>query len=117
MSRVTNFHVSAENPEELMSFYREMFGWEFEQTNNPRPTWFIKTGEEDEPGIDGMLHTRERDSAVVNTIETKDMSAAVAAIERLGGHVLDRRTIPGAGELVLFADPEQNVFQLRQPPT
>jgi predicted enzyme related to lactoylglutathione lyase len=116
MARVVAFHISGRNPESLIPFYRSTLGWEFKKAENPRPTWFITTGAEDKSGIDGMLHTRERDNRVVNTIETEAIDSVVASIEAAGGRLIDRRSIPQAGELALFEDPEGNMFQLRQPP-
>lgn len=116
MAKVTMFHLSGTEPESLIPFYREVFGWKFTRRNAPRPTWQISAGPEDEPGVDGMLHTREHDSAVVNTINVTDLNSVVDSIESHGGRIIDRMTISEAGELALFEDPEHNVFQLRQPP-
>ena len=116
MARVTMFHLSGTKPESLIPFYREVFGWEFTPSHAPQPTWHISAGARDEPGIDGMLHTREHDSAVVNTINVTDLNSVVESIESRGGRIIDRRTIPEAGELALFENPRHNVFQLRQPP-
>ena len=115
MARVTHFHVSAESPEKLIPFYRKLFGWQFEKTPAPSPTWMINTGEEGQPGIDGFLHTRSMDSRVVNTIEVQDIDGLISRIESAGGRILQRTEIPQAGKLALFEDPEQNLFQLRQP--
>ena len=116
MARVTMFHFSASEPEVLARFYVEVFGWEFKRTKATNPTWQVVCGSQDEPGIDGMLHTRERDSRVVNTIEVTDVESMLESIVSKGGRVIDRRTIPLAGEIALFEDPENNVFQVRQPP-
>ncbi len=116
MARVRMFHFSAAKPEKLTEFYAEVFGWDFSRMDAPNPTWYASAGPPNEPGIDGMLHTRERDNAVVNTIEVLDIESIIQSVESHGGKIIDRRTIPGAGELALFSDPEQNVFQLRQPP-
>ena len=110
------FHLSGEQPAKLIPFYKDVFGWQFAETEAPNPTWHIVTGNPGDPGVNGMLHTRERDSAVVNTIEVDDISDVIASIETRGGRILDRRTIPMAGEIALFEDPAHNVFQLRQPP-
>lgn len=110
------FHFSAGKPEALSKFYYEVFGWEFKRTEAPNPTWYVVSGPPEEPGIDGMLHTRERDRAVVNTIEVTDIEYLLESIVSKGGRVVDRRTIPSAGEIAIFEDPEGNVFQLRQPP-
>ena len=116
MARVTTFHFSGSDPESLSEFYGTIFGWKFKRTPATNPTWFVSTGLPDESGIDGMLHTRERDNAVVNTIEVSNINLVIKSVETAGGTILDRRTIPGAGQIALFADPEQNVFQLREPP-
>jgi predicted enzyme related to lactoylglutathione lyase len=50
-------------------------------------------------------------------VETEERREYLERETRRGGTVLDRRTIPFAGELALFTDPEGNVLQLRQPPT
>lgn len=116
MARVTMFHFSGSDPKALAEFYRTVFGWKFADANAPRPTWHVATGDPGEPGIDGMLHTRERDSAVVNTIDVSDIDSVIQAVEANGGRILDRRTIPGAGTIAIFEDPQQNQFQLREPP-
>jgi predicted enzyme related to lactoylglutathione lyase len=110
------FHFSAKQPEVLARFYYEVFGWSFERTEAPNPTWHVMSGSPDEPGIDGMLHTRERDNSVVNTIEVSDIESVLDSIVLRGGRVIDKRAIPSAGQIALFEDPEGNVFQLRQPP-
>jgi hypothetical protein len=113
MPRVTHFHISGEDPQKLIQFYRNLFGWHFENTPAPSPTWTINTGEDD-PGIDGILHTRSKDNRVVNTIDVDDIESIVARIESTGGRILERIEIPQVGKLALFEDPENNLFQLRQ---
>lgn len=71
MARVTVSYLSAENRGSW--FCDEAFGWKFERTNAPNPTWNLMSGSSDEPGIDGMLITGARDKSVVNTIEVSDI--------------------------------------------
>ena len=108
MSRVTHFHISGNAPAALIGFYRDIFGWEFEKAQSPRPTWHIKTGDGRAAGIDGLLHTRETDSRLVNTIEVDDIDDIVSRIESYGGTIIQLLEIPEAGKLALFEDPEQN---------
>jgi uncharacterized protein len=115
MPRVTHFHISGTIPESLIPFYESLFEWRFERTPTPSPTWLIMTDHGEKPGIDGVLHTRTRDNRVVNTIEVDDIEIFVSRIESAGGRILERNEIPQVGTLVLFEDPEQNLFQLRQP--
>ena len=38
-----------------MKFYKEVFGWEFNKWNGPQDYWLVKTGEDNQPGINGGL--------------------------------------------------------------
>jgi len=58
MPRPVHFEIQAEQPERAIKFYRELFGWEFNQWEG-QPYWLIKTGEKGTPGIDGGLLPRQ----------------------------------------------------------
>ena len=116
MPKVTMFHISAEAPDRLMAFYKNILGWDFQETPGPSKTWFITAGDEKEPGIDGMLHLRSRDSRVVDTIEVSNIDKMVRQISALGGRVVETASIPEPRKLALFEDPEGNLFQLREGP-
>ena len=115
MPRVTHFHISGTVPESLIPFYELLFEWRLERTPTASPTWLIMTDHGEKPVIDGIRHTRSRDNRVVNTIEVDDIETFVSRIESAGGRILERNKIPQVGTFVLFEDPEQNLFQLRQP--
>lgn len=114
MPKVTMFHISADAPEKLMPFYKSVLGWEFQETPGPSETWFITAGAKEEPGIDGMLHLRVQDSRVVDTIEVRNIKETLHQIKALGGRVIQEVSIPEAGDLALFEDPQGNLFQLRE---
>ena len=40
---------------EQIHFYEKIFGWKISKWEGQRDYWFIKTGDESEPGIDGSL--------------------------------------------------------------
>ena len=45
MPRVIHFEIVANNPKRAIEFYKEVFGWEFNQWNGPQEYWLVKTGE------------------------------------------------------------------------
>lgn len=47
MNRVVHFDILAEKPEQLIKFYRKVFGWTFEKWDGPMDYWMIMTGEGD----------------------------------------------------------------------
>ena len=59
MSRVVHFEIPADDPERAINFYEKVFGWRFEKWEGPIEYWLVKTGPEDQPGIDGGLTRRE----------------------------------------------------------
>ena len=119
MSRVVHFDVEADDPERAMTFYRTVFGWEFEQWDGPIDYWLVSTGPSAEPGIDGGLARREgpapdEDAPTATytcTIDVADVEATVDAVRDAGGHVAsDVDTIPGVGRLAYCVDTEGNRF-------
>ena len=55
MSRVAHFEIHVDDPARAISFYENVFGWQFSKWDGPQDYWLIKTGEADERGIDGGL--------------------------------------------------------------
>ena len=44
MPRVVYFDISADDIEQAIKFYKEVFGWKIEKWNGPFDYWLIKTG-------------------------------------------------------------------------
>ncbi|HLT46946.1 MAG TPA: hypothetical protein VK002_06930, partial [Rubricoccaceae bacterium] len=59
MPRVIHFEIHANDPERAIRFYGESFGWSFRKYDGPMPYWLVRTGPEDQPGIDGGLLQRQ----------------------------------------------------------
>jgi len=112
MLRVTHFELPADDPDGLVEFYQEVFGWTIRKWDGPMDYWLITTGSADEPGIDGGIARRSRgDSGVINSIDVPSVDEYVAKIEGVGGSVVARkRAIPGVGYLAYCKDPDGNVF-------
>jgi len=116
MPRIIHFDISADDPERAIRFYREVFGWQIEKWNGPFDYWLIKTGDPDEPGIDGGLARREQPSdAITNIIGVTSVEEVVTRIVASGGRVVQpKRVIPGVGYLATCQDTEGNVFAVMQ---
>jgi len=110
-NRVTYFEIASERPEADMKFYREAFGWEF-RPSGENHSWVIKTGDRDDPGIDGKL-TQKNDTLqqLVNTITVPDIAEAIRRIDQAGGNmVLPKKAVPHVGWVAFFLDPDGNMF-------
>ena len=116
MSRVTHFEIPADNPERAIKFYKKTFGWKIEKWDGPIEYWVIKTGAEDDPGIDGGLARREDpDTTIENTIDVKDLDQSIKDVEANGGTLIrPKMAIPGVGWMAYFMDTEGNIFGMME---
>ena len=116
MNRVIHFEIGVESPERAVKFYEEVFGWEIAKWDGPQSYWLIKTGADDEPGIDGGI-MRHQDALprVVNTIAVSSIDEFSTKVTQSGGEVvLAKMTIPGVGYQAYCRDTEGNVFGIHQ---
>jgi predicted enzyme related to lactoylglutathione lyase len=95
MPRPVHFEIQADNPERAMKFYRELFGWEFNQWES-QPYWLIKTGEKGTPGIDGGLMPRKGPvptamQSVNAFVCTTDVASCDETAKRVTGSVVRSR--------------------------
>ena len=58
MPRVMHFEINAPDPDGLMDFYKDAFGWEIAKWEAPEDYWLLTTGEDGQPGI------KQRDDAL-----------------------------------------------------
>jgi hypothetical protein len=116
MPRVIHFDISADDPERALRFYRDVFGWKAEKWKGPFDYWLIKTGEPDQPGIDGGLAKRDQPwESITNIIDVTSVDEIAARIVANGGLIIQpRHAIPGVGYLVACKDTEGNVFGVMQ---
>jgi predicted enzyme related to lactoylglutathione lyase len=107
--RIVHFELPADEPEELVKFYRELFGWQIQKLPIPDfEYWLCKTG--DGPGIDGAITRRLLpQQAIINYVSVEDIEPHVEKAKALGGKVLVPRTaVPGAGWYCVALDPQGN---------
>jgi predicted enzyme related to lactoylglutathione lyase len=121
MSRVVHFEIHAGDPERAVEFYREIFGWEFSKWEGPQDYWLIKTGPDDEPGIDGGLLRRQGEIdgqaviAYVCTVDVPSVDDVLQKVTRIGGQVaVPKMAVPGIGWLAYCKDTEGNLFGAMQ---
>jgi predicted enzyme related to lactoylglutathione lyase len=118
--RIVHFNLPVDDPERATTFYEKVFGWTFHKVDSPTPFWFVKTGPDDEPGINGTLYARVngQPAGLCNVVDVQSVETAVASIEEAGGTVAVRKMpIPGIGWIAVATDTEANVFSLLQPDT
>lgn len=125
-NRVGHFEIHATDPEKLIEFYTEIFGWEIKKWEGGQyEYWTVMTGGRDEPGgINGGLLRRpcpppkegEGSNAYVCTIIVEDYDAIAKKILVHGGKVaLPKMALVGMAWQGYFLDPDGNTFGLHQP--
>jgi predicted enzyme related to lactoylglutathione lyase len=116
MPRVVHFEIPADNPEKLVEFYSEVFGWTIQKWNGPVEYWLVMTGPQDQPGIDGGIGRRtDGMSVTTNTLEVASVDEYAAKVTEAGGSVVrPKMAIPGVGYLAYCKDPDGNVFGIMQ---
>jgi predicted enzyme related to lactoylglutathione lyase len=116
MPRVQHFEISANDPEKVASFYKEIFGWKVTKWEGPVEYWLVETGEAEEPGIDGGIsRPNEVLSGTVNTIGVNDIEAYLEKVIQYGGKVVvEKHVIPGVGYNAYCQDIEGTIFGVHQ---
>jgi len=122
MPRVIHFEIHADNPERAIAFYRQTLDWTFDKWEGPMPYWLVKTGPENEPGINGGLLPRrcplDAGEAVIAYVCTVGVSSvdeySAKAIAAGGQVVVPKMAIPSVGWLVYCKDTEGNIFGMMQ---
>ena len=124
MARVVHFEIHAADPDRAVSFYRELFSWEFTRWEGPWDYWLIRTGGSDQPGIDGGLVKRrgpaptegQAVNAFVCTVEVPHLEPVLAKAASLGGGTaVARMPVAGIGWLAYILDPDGNILGIMQP--
>jgi predicted enzyme related to lactoylglutathione lyase len=111
-----HFEINADDPERALRFYERVFGWDFTKWEGPMDYWLIKTGEEDEPGIDGgLMRRQDPNAAVTDTIDVPSVDAYVKKVQENGGEIVQPKTaVPGVGYVAYFKDTEGNPFGIME---
>jgi predicted enzyme related to lactoylglutathione lyase len=121
MARPVHFEIHASNPEKVVKFYVDVFGWKV--THMPQfDYWLIDTGTGD--GINGGLMKRRgpapgAESPVNAFVCSLGIDSVDTYLERslnAGATVaLPKMAIPGVGYQAYIKDPDGNIVGLHQP--
>ena len=113
-SNLASFAIHVDDVDRARRFYEAVFGWVFEPWGPPG-FYLIHTGNEADPGIQGLMHKRmePRTGSGLNGLEATfavdDLDAVLAAVEANGGRItMHKAPIPTVGVLIRFNDPEGN---------
>lgn len=115
MDRVIHFEIPVSDTGKALDFYKKVFGWEFSGYGD-QEYWFAKTGEDNNPGINGAVMKR-RDPAqpVTNNIQVENIDNSIKSIEENGGViVVPKIAIPGMGYSSYFKDTDGNILGIWQ---
>ena len=122
MARVVHFEIHADDPERAIDFYESALGWEFTKWDGPGEYWLIKTGSQNEPGINGGLMRRQGPlsgdevNAFVCTVQVESIEDTASKVEEGGGTVsIPKFSVPGVGWVAYFKDTEGNTFGALEP--
>lgn len=122
MARVVHFEIHADDPERAIDFYESALGWEFTKWDGPGEYWLIKTGSQNEPGINGGLMRRQGPlsgdevNAFVCTVQVESIEDTASKVEESGGTVsIPKFSAPGVGWVAYFKDTEGNTFGALEP--
>jgi hypothetical protein len=112
-----HFEIPANDPEKLIAFYSDLFGWKVEKWPGPVEYWLANTGDNSEPGINGgFLRRRDPAQPCVNTVGVPNIDQTIRQAEAKGGKcVVPKMPVPGVGWLAYCQDPEGNMIGIMQP--
>lgn len=118
MNTIAYFEIQADQPENCIEFYTQIFGWKFSKESMPADYWRIET-----ESIQGGLLRRPAPAptgpagtnAFTNSIIVENFDTTATKIIQSGGLVaLEKFAIPGRCWQGYFIDPEGNTFGIFQ---
>lgn len=123
MYRPVHFEIHATDPQQLITFYTDLFGWTISKWEGG-DYWLIDTGPKEQPGINGGLMARRGPppaedapvSAFAITMGVDNLDTMVEKAVAIGGTIcLAKMPIKGMGWLAYAKDPDGNIFGMMQP--
>jgi len=112
-NRIVHFEIPADEPEALIKFYGEMFGWKFQPSPIPGAEyWLCNTGEG--AGINGaVMKRRHPHQPWMNYVDVESIDRSIEMALELGAKVaLPKTPVQGAGAYAAIIDPQGNICGL-----
>lgn len=116
MNRVVQFQVSAHDPKRAAVFYEKALGWRIQPYQGAMEYWFVNTGDEKLPGINGGIKRHEEKTPnIINTIGVASVDETLKKVTENGGIIARPKfPVPGMGYLAYILDTEGNLFGVMQ---
>jgi predicted enzyme related to lactoylglutathione lyase len=119
-NNLKHFAVHAGDVNRARKFYEQAFGWQFTACGPPG-FFLIKTGTDEDPGVQGALQGRREVVAgkpmfaFECTLGVDSIDETIKAVEANGGKiVMPKFHIPTVATLIFFEDTEGNVVGAMQ---
>jgi uncharacterized protein len=119
-NNLKHFAIHANDVARARKFYENAMGWQFTSWGPP-DFFLIKTGTDEDPGVQGALQGRREvvpgkpTYGFECTLGVADIDKTIADIEANGGKiVMPKYEIPTVGTLIFFEDTEGNVVGAMQ---
>lgn len=118
MNGLNYFEIQVNNPEQAITFYSNIFGWEFTKLDMPIDYWLIETD-----GLHGGMLKRpipltnkaSGANAFVCSVEVENFDSIAQSIVQAGGSiVLAKFPVTGKCWQGYFSDTEGNTFGIYQ---
>jgi predicted enzyme related to lactoylglutathione lyase len=113
-NNLKSFGITADDVSRARRFYEQVFEWRFEPWGPP-DFYLIHTGDEKDPGVQGLLHKRREPvngtgmTGFECTIGVENIDKIIRAVEAAGGKiVMAKFQIPTVGTGAYFNDTEGN---------
>lgn len=115
MGKVVNFHLPADDVERAVTFYREIFGWDFSAAPDSSVPYLVHESSTGGAGIPVAITLRQEIiKAPTPTIEVDNIDQAMVDIAMKGGQQGRVRDIAGLGRFGYAIDSEGNIIALLQ---
>ena len=115
------FDLTVRDIGQARAFFEQTLGWRFERFEMPYEYYRIRTGPEDEPGIDGGIgaiadaQLSDGRPMTLVTVPVPDLDAMLSRAQEGGGRIVEpKMPIPGVGWYATCAEPGGLLFGVIQ---
>lgn len=114
---IVHFEIRSTDSEAGREFYRELFGWTFNQAPAEHVEGYTYIdSQSDRATIHGGMSDPQGGAPMVTVYaEVDDIEASLAKAVELGGSIVQPPTVVPGVTIGLFADPQGNVVGVAQP--
>lgn len=110
---IVYFEIPADDVARAQSFYKDLFGWEFQTVPGMDDYWTFATGVENGVAGGGLMARANPQHGITNYIGVDSVDEYAAKVVALGGKiVVPKQSAGGYGWMVWCADSEGNMFAL-----